>query len=377
MKIAILGAGHGGKAAAADMTLSGHTVNLFEVPEFGENLTAIRERGGIQVTGVGRTGFARLNAVTSDIAEALEGVELVMPVVPAFGHKPLAKLCAPHLEEGQTVVLNPGSTLGSLEFLEVLRETGVKTRIKIGDIHTLTYAARGEGAEVRILLEVGKLWLAAFPATDTPEVLAKVRQLYPVVEAGRNVLDVGLNNGNPMAHPGPALLNAGRVEYSGGEFYHYKEGITPHVANVVQAIDEERMALCRKLGYPAMPTPERMFLMGYAVTKSSYYEAYTTSPVFCGENPIKGPHSVMDRYYVEDTTYGCVTWSSLGRSIGVPTPTIDAVIQLISVLHGKDYFAQGERSLERFALAGLSVKELNAYLETGRMPVRRGKKGEG
>lgn len=367
MKIAILGTGHGGKAAAADMTLAGHTVNLFESPEFKENLVPIREKGGIRLSGVGRTGFARLNAVTSNIVEALDGAELVVAVVPAFGHKPLARLCGPHLKEGQTVVLNPGSTLGSLEFLATLRETGIKTRISIGDLHTLTYATRGEGADVRIMLEVRKLWLAAFPATETPAVLGKFRQLYPVVEAGKNILDVGLNNGNPMAHPGPALLNAGRVEYSGGEFYHYKEGITPHVANIVQAIDEERMALCRALGYMAMPTTERMFLMGYGVTKSSYYEAYTTSPVFCGENPIKGPHSVMDRYYVEDTTYGCVTWSSLGKQIGVGTPTIDAVIHLISVLHGKDYFAQGERTLDRFGLGGLSVDQLNAYFETGRM----------
>lgn len=373
MKIAILGAGHGGKAAAADMTLSGHTVNLFEAPEFGENLTSIREKGGIELSGVGRNGFARLNAVTSDIGVALDGVELVVAVVPAFGHKPLARLCAPHLKEGQIVVLNPGSTLGSLEFLMVLREMGVKARIRIGDVHTLTYAARGEGADVRVLLEVRKLWLAAFPATDTPEVLAKFQQLYPVVEAGKNVMDVGLNNGNPMAHPGPALLNAGRVEYSQGEFYHYKEGITPHVARIIQAIDEERMSLCRELGYMAMPTPERMVRMGYAVTQENYHKAYTSSPVFCGDNPIKGPHNVMDRYYVEDTTYGCVTWSSLGRAVGVKTPTIDAVIQLISVLHGKDYFAQGERSLEKFGLSGLSVKELNAYLETGRMPVRSNK----
>jgi opine dehydrogenase len=158
------------------------------------------------------------------------------------------------------VVLNPGSTLGSLEYLQVLKEEGVSANIKIGDVHTLTYAARGSGADVRILLEVKKLWLAAFPATNTPEVLTKFKQLYPLTEAGKNVLDVGLNNGNPIAHPGPALLNAGRVEYSQGEFYHYKEGITPHVANIVQALDDERMALCKKMGYPAIPSVERMYL---------------------------------------------------------------------------------------------------------------------
>lgn len=368
MKVAILGAGNGGKAAAADMALAGHEVNFFEFPEFEGNLKEIRERGGINLVGVGRTGFAKMKTVTSHMEEALDGVDLIVPVVSAFGHKPMARACAPCLKEGQVIVLNPGSTLGSLEFLGVLKEEGAPSGIKIGELHTLTYACRASGAEVRILLEVKKLWLSAFPARDTPEVLDTFRQLYPAVEASVNILDVGLNNGNPIAHPSPALLNAGRVEYSKGEFYHYKEGVTPHVANVIQAIDEERMALCRKMGFPAIPTIERLYLMGYGITMSSLYEAYTTSPVFCGEYPIKGPHNIMDRYFVEDTRYGLITWSSLGQAIGVPTPTMDAVIHLISTLHQEDYYGQGERTLDRFGLDGMTSEEMNRFLETGSRP---------
>lgn len=371
MKLAILGAGNGGMAGAADMTLAGHEVRLFEFPQFKENLEPIKQVGGIHLFGVGRTGFAKLNVITSNIAEALEGLEIIVAIMPAYGHKPLAKLCAPHLKDGQIVILAPGSTLGSLEFLQVLKEEGMSPKIKMADVHTLPYAARGSGAEVRILLEVKKLWLAAFPACDTPEILAKFRELFPVTEAGKNVLDVGLNNGNPVAHPGPALLNAGRVEYSKGEFYHYKEGITPHVTNVIQAIDEERLELCRKMGFPVIPTIERMYMMGYGITKSSLHEAYATSPVFCGEYPIKGPCSIMDRYFVEDTVYGLVTWSSLGRSIGVRTPTIDAVIHLISALHQKDYYSHGQRSLDRFGLAGMTAHELNNFFETRAIPSRQ------
>lgn len=368
MKVAVIGAGNGGKAVAADLTLSGHQVNLFEFPEYNENIREIKERGGIYLTGVGRNGFAKLNKITVDIKDALEDVEMILPVLPAFGHKQAAKVCAPHLVDEQIIVLNPGSTLGSLEFHQVLKDQGITINLKLAELHTLTYAARGRGTEVRVLLEVKKLWLSAFPARDTQEVLSKFKELYPVTEAGKNILDVGLNNGNPVAHPGPALLNAGRVEYSQGEFYHYQEGITPHVANIIHAIDEERLTLCRKMGFPAIPTIERMYMMGYSMTKSSLYEAYTTSPVFCGEYPIKGPYNVMDRYYVEDTAYGLVTWSSLGRSMGVPTPTIDAIIHLISMLHHKNYYLDGERTLERFGLAGLTHQELNSFFETGTTP---------
>ena len=372
MNVTVIGAGNGGKAVAADMTLAGHEVTLFEFPQFAESLVEVKKAGGINLIGAGRNGFAKLHTITDDIQEALDNPEIIVNVMSAFGHIVSAKACAPYLKDGQIVVLNPGSTLGSLAYLQVLKAEGTTAKIKIGDVHTLTYAARGSGADVRILLEVKKLWLAAFPAVDTSEVLAKFKQLYPVTEAGINILDVGLNNGNPIAHPGPALLNAGRVEYARGEFYHYKEGITPHVANIVQALDDERLALCDKMGYAAIPTTERMHMMGYATTNSSLYEAYNTSPVFCGEHPIKGPYSVMDRYFVEDTMYGLVTWSSLGRNIGLATPTIDAVIHLISILHQTNYFDKGERSLNGLGLSGLNIDELNRFFEIGSLPVNHG-----
>jgi opine dehydrogenase len=288
-------------------------------------------------------------------------------VTSAFAHKPAAKALGPYLKPGQTVVLCPGSTLGSLEFIQVMKMVRGEANIKIGELNTLPYAARGSGAEVRLLLEVKKLWLSAFPAKDTFGLLKIFRQLYPQTDPGINVLDVGLNNGNPIAHPGAALLNAGRIEYSQGEFYHYKEGITPHVADVMQSMDNERLSLCRKMGYMALPTIERMFLTGYGITKTSLYEAFQTSPVFCGEHPIKGPYNVFDRYFVEDTMYGLVTWASLGQTIGVKTPTIDAIIQLISALHQRDYVAQGERALQRYGLDQLGIEEINSYLETGQL----------
>ena len=106
-------------------------------------------------------------------------------------------------------------------------------------------------------------------------------------------------------------------------------------------------------------------MTGYSITKSSLYEAYHTSPVFCGEFPIKGPDSLMHRYYTEDTTYGLVTWSSLGDLIAVETPTIDAIIKLISELHKTDYFSKGERNVEKLGISGMTVKEINHYLKTG------------
>ncbi|MGE5139272.1 MAG: hypothetical protein ACM3JD_07420, partial [Rudaea sp.] len=77
-KIAVIGAGNGGTAMAGDLTLAGHECRLFEFPDWAGNVTAVQDKGGIQVTGVARTGFAPVALATTDMAAAVDGAELIM-----------------------------------------------------------------------------------------------------------------------------------------------------------------------------------------------------------------------------------------------------------------------------------------------------------
>ena len=76
-KIAVLGAGNGGCALAAHLSLQGNAVNLYEVPEFGESFKPIAERKEIVITGKAENDIAQLNRATTDIAEAVEAVETI------------------------------------------------------------------------------------------------------------------------------------------------------------------------------------------------------------------------------------------------------------------------------------------------------------
>src|SRR5215475_16108398 len=76
MNVAVLGAGGGGLAVAYEWASHGHRVTLYAQHAHDHHLAPVRERGGIQAEGV-LEGFARLERVTSDIAEALEGAEVV------------------------------------------------------------------------------------------------------------------------------------------------------------------------------------------------------------------------------------------------------------------------------------------------------------
>jgi opine dehydrogenase len=361
-RLSILGGGNGAHACASDLKLAGFDVILWEFPEFKERIVPILERGGIELKGPGRHGFAPLKA-TTNIEEALHGSSLILISIPAFGHRRVAEICGPYLKEGQCVLLCPGSTGGTLEFGHVLKAKGLGEGVLLGETATLPYACRLSGpAEIEIKVRSPWILAAAFPGRDTQEFIQLLTPFFPSMVPGVNVLETGLNNGNLVAHPAPTILNTGRIEFSKGEFYLFEEGFTPSVGKVAQAIENERLELCRVLGYRRISSEERILKLGYHSKRASCLaEAYGTSPIF---RSLKGPLCLQDRYISEDVQYGFVLLSSLGKMLGIPTPTIDAIIHLASVINGKDYKREG-RTVESLGIAGMGVDELNHFLQEG------------
>jgi opine dehydrogenase len=350
-RIAVLGAGNAGHAMAADLALAGLQVNLYELPEFERNLDPIRERGGIQITGLVRRGFARLNRVTTDIAEAVEDVEHILVATQALAHERLAELCAPYVHGGQAIVLLPGSG-GALVFGQALRGKGVTTAETV----TLPYACRVvQPAHVHVHARPGvREVLGVFPACQTDGVIEALRALYPMLVPAANALEAALYNPNVLLHPIGTLFNIGRIEYAKGEFWMYKEGFTFSVWKIVEALDKEKMALLRALGLKAMPYKEH-YRWRYEKPWSDFAAASS-----------KGPLDAHTRYIKEDIPIGMVLWASLGDLLGVATPMARAIIHICSVVHDTDYWAQG-RTVEKLGLAGMSTSELLHYLETGEL----------
>ena len=361
ISIAVLGAGNGGHAIAADMASRGHDVTLYETPRFKTNLDGVAARGQITMRGVLGEGSYPVRTTTS-MDEALMGKGLVFVAVPAFAVDEMVDAMAPHLDEGQAVVFNGSANLASVRLQAALRRAGNPHSIRMGDFSTLTYGCRLTApGEVTIHLAVNWLLFSAFPSCDTPGMLDDLGALYPSARPGTSVLDCALNNGNPLTHPAPTLLNAGRIEYSGGEFYLYREGITPSVAQVIKTVDRERLALCEALGCTTIPVQKRLVLLGYAEELPELHLQYSRSKVFF---PMKGPSDLDSRYLTEDVPYGLVLWSSLGKMAGVPTPTIDALIVLASALKGVDYNREG-LTLERLGLGGMDRESVLSLLQQG------------
>lgn len=357
-KFAVLGAGHGGHAAAADLSLAGFEVNLFELPKFRANIEPILKRGGIEITGAARNGFAELNKVTTNIKEAIEGVDIVMIVSPAFAQKVFLELCIPHLENGQIVMLNPGR-FGTLELSKMMKERGVGGKVKMAETNTLSYVCRCIGpAQVKVMLIAKELLLATFPGKNIFEIIDIFREIYPSVIPATHVIESGLNALNAVFHPAEVLLNTGWIEHTKGNFYIYREGTTRSVSRIIEAVDRERLAVLKALRLEEMSFVERMYRTGYSPLKGTVYETVTAKEF------IKAPESLQNRYIVEDIPFGLVPIASIGDMLGVSTPVVRSLIVLASEINHVDYWKEG-RNVEKLGISGLSPDELKKFLING------------
>src|SRR5690606_17882601 len=256
LRLAVIGAGHGGRAMAADLGMRGFHVNLWN--RTAEHIEAIRVRGGIELQfDEDQIAFGPLEVVSSDIQRVLEGVHLIMVVLPASAHADVARLAAPYLEDGQIVVLNPGRTGGALEFRQVLKQAGCTADVTISEAETLLFASRAMGpAEARIFRRKNTVPLAALPATRTGEVLDVMAEVYPQFVAAPNVLYTSLNNMGAVFHPALTLLNSGWIERTQGDFQFYVDGVTRSTAHMLEVIDRGRVTVAAALGIRAQTALE-------------------------------------------------------------------------------------------------------------------------
>ncbi len=364
--LTILGGGNTAFAVAANLSLAGFEVTLCEAPAFKQTVQPILGNRQIVLDGVALRDTARVHTVTTDFAEALAGNDLVLLIVPAYAHRPFAEACAPYLRQGQTVVLMPG-TLGSLEFARVVRAKGGDelfagpAGLVVAETDTAPYVCRKTGpASAHIWGVVSGLGVAAFPAAQTGMVGRKLEELFAGVRAYPNVLACGLAAMNPVVHPAGVLLNAGRIEHSRGDFYFYEEGVTPAVCHLIYAVDRERLAIAKGLDLDLLPVDAAFHEAGFG-PRGDLWATINGSRML---TPLRAPGSLESRWLTEDVPYGLCSWASLGEMIGVPTPTMRALIAVLSASVGIDFW-KSARTAQELGIAGMKKEKLLAFVDGG------------
>jgi opine dehydrogenase len=360
-RYSVLGAGNGGKAMAAHLSLKGFEVNLYN--RTPEHISAIKARGGIELESHegGPHGFGKLNIVTSDIQEAVESADVLMVVVPSSAHASIARNMAPFLRDGQNLILHPGRTCGALEVAKIIRDSGSTADITISEAETFIYASRSDGpAQARIFRIKDAVPLASLPAIRTEQVLEIINQAYPQYIDGINVLHTGLNNMGAIFHPTLTLLNAGWIESTHGDFQFYIDGVTPSVARLLEVLDRERVTVASALGIRARSAMD-WIQMAYTTSGGDLHEAIHNQPGYYG---IKAPSSLNHRYIFEDVPMSLVPIASMAQQYGVSVRGMESIIRIACIIHRTDYWRRG-RTLRKLGIDRLSVTELTRYVTEG------------
>lgn len=372
--VAVLGAGHGGLALAGYLASRGARVGLWN--RSPGPINAVELLGHVQLSlPAGHAPTQRrpvLRRATCDLAAALQGVRLALVALPACAHRDVARLAAPHLLDGQTILLLPGRTGGALEFRRELLKHGCTADVTVAEAQTFPFASRATGPGAAAIHGIKRrVEVAALPSHRTAEALAACRPLLPMLAPAHSVLHTSFDNMGAMLHPVISLLNAGRIE-SAGSFRFYVDGVTPAVAAVLARADAERLAVARSYGVGARSLLEWLadaYGDGLAVTSAAGADdtASHLRQVVTGNaayREIQAPTALDHRYLREDIPTGLVPLVELGRAAGVPCPTLAGLVQMASALHGVDYQTTG-RTLARLGLAGLTPAQVRRLVDEG------------
>jgi opine dehydrogenase len=355
MKIAILGSGNGACATAADWSLHGHIVRMFDFEAFTRVLKAIDAQGGIHAEG-DVDGFAEIEYAGTDIKKTIDEADLIIAVGPSYSSEPFANAVKDFISEKQIYILSPGTNGGALVTKKIFDKTDNAKNVVIAETSTLPYASRNtEPGYVKVYLKlIGGLYLAAIPHIETERVLKLFQQVYPHTEAAKNLFQTMLQNANTVIHPAVTLLNAALIERTHGDFLFYEEGVTPAVGRLMEAIDKERVEIGEKLGVKIIPDPELGVMQGY-MTEASYSPGYSKAPGFKG---IRAQSTLNHRYLHEDAGYGLVFLLDLAKSIGVETPHINSILDIASIVAQRDYRKEAVRTLKGIGYSIEEVKKL-------------------
>ena len=331
MKFLIVGAGRTGHAAVAHLTaLGGECRVLTRCPKKAETIN----KHGITSTGAVE-GVFKTEAFT-DVSEAVKGIDVILIMTISNGHRPVCETLRPVLEHGQSIVISNGNW-GAFEFKQILGDDIAVKDLTVAETGSGLYLAKPLTAPSNIHFEIKNH--VPFAATDpqkTALLANKLADYYPQFKPVGSIYESSLSAINPTIHAPITLLNYVRTE-NGQPWYMYAEGVAPTAVNLIAAVDAERLALARALGFEVSDVVSSVNSF-WKVQHDNLFDVLNKNEDY---RKILGPDSIEHRFITEDVPFGIVPLSKLGRILNVPTPYSDLVVNAFSVMLKKDLMEEG------------------------------------
>jgi opine dehydrogenase len=350
--VAIVGGGNAAHALAVHFARMRHPVhlvvrNLAHLPE------STRE-GSIKAVGKidGRFDMA---SVSDQPGPALEAADTVFVATVATAYADVARLLAPYLREGHSVVLFSGKFAGCVEFEKVLHELDVHG-IRVAETDAL-FASRVQ-SDGSIWVRGVKRWnlVTAPRRSETSAALGLLSQFFDGLEAAENVVQRGLTDFGALAHPITMLANMNQVD-RGVPFLFYCEGFTDKTVVLLEALEEEFRSVAAAYGTSLLSSSEWLDRY-YGCEHGNVLKAMKSVPNY---QTSKAPDSLDHRYLHEDVACTLVPLRELAALARLQTPMTDAIVAMATALNSRDYVGEG-RGLATLGWAGLTHDALMARL---------------
>lgn len=238
MKIAILGAGNGGCAVAADLSLREHEVTLIKTSNamHNENFQYLVEnKGEIRLFENGELKISNIYKVTTDLSE-LKKAEIIIVYIQTNYHEALIKRIIPYIQDGQIIIFNPGylSTAYMLKHCKNNDITIIEAESSFIDCRIV------EPGLIKVGFRNVRNPLGIYPSKDIDIVKKKLNKMgFPFVYLS-SVVEAALHNPNMIVHTVGAIMSIPRIEKTKGEYCMYHEVFTPSVWNILEKLDNEK-----------------------------------------------------------------------------------------------------------------------------------------
>jgi opine dehydrogenase len=354
--------GHG--CPSPNWASPGSNIALHDIDD--PKLSEIRAHGGVDVEGE-KGGFAAVDRATTDLPSAVDGADVIIVVTGGNTQAVVARSLAPLVRDGRVILLIQGNTGGSLIVRRALDDAGCRADVDVdvAEMDNYPYSCwRLSPTRIRPIVRKRWLQIATFPGNRVSAVFPRLSPLFPEAVAGPNSLYTGFTNANAILHVANCVANAGRIE-SGDSYKFYAEGVTPAVARLYEAINAERVVVAAALG-ASVPSLADWFDRVYGVRETTLVETCRRL-TYNGDGSYQAtgtPKSLDHKFITEDVPTGLIPMSALGAAAGVGTPAINALVEVVRSMTGKD-FAAGARTLESLGLSDMNGPQVRRVMDEG------------
>jgi len=359
----VIGTTEGALALAAELKLAGNRVIVSDRESRTDAIINLAAAPGLDVDcqvegvvgGIQRVLLTGLE-VTENLSFAAAEADVIILMTPQTAYEETINAFNGALRADHTILLCPGGLGGALVVEHLAAKYGVQG-VLVAQTASMPLGGRTTGPhELRIVSKKHSLPVGVYPARRTQELIERLKADFPQLVPTANALECGLASAAPGLHPIPMIMNAARIEAEGPYIYNAYE-ITPTIARVIHAVDEERQAIVRALGGKPLGISE-LLNESYGVTGSDFYEVVQNVQAY---RNVKSPPDLRYRYLSEDVPTQLVPAVAIARALGVETPLLEATVAFANAMHDCNYWEIGW-NLEKLGLPGLNAETISSVL---------------